>query len=181
MDIVICMLRGVNVGGHAKIKMEALRTLFLALGLHNPRTLVQSGNVVFGTQERTLSRLAHLIENGIEREFGFRPSAILRTPAEMKAVIDRNPFAKRHGVDPTKLLVTFLAADPTQEAREQVLKMKIEPEELLFSGRELYIHYPNGVGRSRLAVATIFKILKTSGTARNWNTVTKLLELAEVI
>jgi uncharacterized protein (DUF1697 family) len=146
MNVVICMLRGVNVGGHAKIRMSALRSLFLVQGLHDPRTSVQSGNVVFGTKERKLSRLTHLIVDEIKREFGFRPAVILRTPAEMRAVIARNPFAKRHGIDPAKLHVTFFVAKTTQEACEQVLKMKIEPEELRFSGRELYIIYPNGVG-----------------------------------
>jgi uncharacterized protein (DUF1697 family) len=99
----------------------------------------------------------------------------------MKAVVARNPFANRRGIDPAKLQVTFLVAETTREACEQVLKMKIEPEELRFSCRELYIICPNGVGQPKLPIVTIFKILKTPRTARNWNSVTKLLEMAEAM
>ncbi len=178
MDVRICMLRGVNVGGHAKIRMEALRTLFVALGMHAPRTLIQSGNVVFATDERNPARLTQIIEQGIEREFGFRPAVLLRSSAEMKAVIARNPFARRRGIHPAKLHVTFLAAPPTREDLDLVLKLNIQPEELRISGRELYIHYPNGAGKSKLPIAAILKILKIHGTARNWNTVTRLLGMA---
>ena len=85
----------------------------------------------------------------------------------------------RRGIEPGKLLVTFLAGDPAVEAREKVLKIKTDPEELSISGRELYIYYPNGMGRSKLSWIAVANALKTSGTGRNWNSVTKLLEIAE--
>src|SRR2546430_17605525 len=84
----------------------------LSLKLRDAQTYVQSGNMIFRTDERDISRLAKRIEAGIERKFGFRPHAILRTTAEMKEVIARNPFVKRRGIEPSKLLVTFLASDP---------------------------------------------------------------------
>src|ERR1700730_1781566 len=123
------MLRGVNVGGHNKIKMEALRALYESLGLLDPQTYIQSGNVVFRTEERNLVLLAKRIENGIERSFGFRPGVIVRTASEVRDVIARNPFAARPGIDPSRLLVTFLSSDPGAEAREKVLKIKVDPEE----------------------------------------------------
>lgn len=179
MAVVISLLRGVNVGGHHKIKMDALRDLYESLRLREAQTYVQSGNVVFRTDERDLVRLSRRIENGIERTFGFRPSVIVRTTAELRNVIARNPFAKRRGIEPNRLLVTFLAADPSQEARDKVLNIKAEPEELRLDAREFYMYFPNGMGRPKVSWMTIEKALKTSGTGRNWNTVTKLLEIAE--
>jgi uncharacterized protein (DUF1697 family) len=179
MAVVVSLLRGVNVGGHNKIKMEALRALYESLELQDPHTYVQSGNVVFKTAQRNLVLLAKRIEDGIEKGFGFRPAVIVRTPSELRDVITKNPFAKRHGIDPSKLLVTFLARDPGPEARDKVLQIKADPEELRFCGREFYIYFPNGMGRAKLPWAAIEKTLKTPGTGRNWNTVTKLLEIAE--
>ena len=173
------MLRGVNVGGNNMIKMDALRALYESLKLQDPQTYVQSGNVVFRTDERDLVLLARRVENGIERRFHFRPDVIVRTTSELRDAIARNPFAMRRGIEPGKLLVTFLAGDPAVEAREKVLKIKTDPEELSISGRELYIYYPNGMGRSKLSWIAVANALKTSGTGRNWNSVTKLLEIAE--
>jgi uncharacterized protein (DUF1697 family) len=179
MAVLVSMLRGVNVGGHNKISMAELRALYESLGLQYPRTFVQSGNVVFRTKERNLPALAKRIEDAIEQRFGFRCDVIVRTPAELKGVIARNPFGKHRNVDPGKLLVTFLANHPNAEARDQVLRIKIDPEELHIDGREVYIYFPNGMGRSKLSWPSIGKKLATTGTGRNWNSVTKLLEIAE--
>jgi uncharacterized protein (DUF1697 family) len=181
MPVVISMLRGVNVGGHNKIKMDALRALCESLKLRDPCTYIQSGNVVFRTEKRDLGRLAKRLENEIERSFGFRPDVILRTATELRQALARNPFATRRGIEPSKLLVIFLAGDPRQKARDQVLSIKANPEELRIDGREIYIYYPNGMGRPKLSWAVIEKILKTRGTGRNLNSVTKLLEMAEAM
>lgn len=159
--------------------MEDLRTLCASLKLQDAQTYVQSGNVVFRTRETDLPRLAKRLEDAVERTFGFRSDVILRTGAELKDVIARNPFAGREGIEPNKLLVTFLAADPGDEARAKVRAIRTSSEELWIDGRELYIYYPDGMGRSRLTLTVIDRALKTSGTGRNWNSVTKLLELAE--
>jgi uncharacterized protein (DUF1697 family) len=177
MPVVVSMLRGVNVGGHNLIKMDALRALYESLGLQDPQTYVQSGNVIFRTKERDLSRLARQIENEIERRVGFRPGVILRTSADLRDVIKKNPFAHRD-LDASKLLVTFLAIDPAPDAREALLRIEPDPEELRVSGRELYIYFPNGMGRSKLP-PLLDRILKNSSTARNWNTVTRLLAMAK--
>jgi uncharacterized protein (DUF1697 family) len=179
MTVIISMLRGVNVGGHNKIKMEALRALYESMRLRDAQTYVQSGNVIFRTDERDLARLARRIEDGIERKFGFRSDVILRTAAEMKEVIAKNPFAKRRGIEPGKLLVSFLASDPGEEGREKIRQMKCDPEEMRVEGREIYIYFPNGAGRSKLNWAGLGKMLKTPATGRNWNSVTKMLEMAE--
>jgi len=178
MPVIISMLRGVNVGGHNKIKMEELRALYEDLGFKDPRSYIQSGNVVFETNARNLVALTEKIEKAIEKTFGFRPAVILRTADDLRAVVARNPFADREGIEPNKLLVTFLPGDPGREAREKVLAIKTDPEELRIDGRELYIYFPNGAGTSKLSIPLIDRTLKMSGTSRNWNSVLKLLEMA---
>jgi uncharacterized protein (DUF1697 family) len=180
MSVIIGLLRGVNLAGHNKIKMEDLRALCDSLGLHNSQTYVQSGNVVFSTRERNLARLASRIEDAIEKQAGFRPSVILRTPSDLRGVIARNPFATRRDLEPGKLIVTFLPADPAPEMRDAVRNLKTAPEEVRIHGREVYTYFPDGMGRSKL-VPVMEKILKKSGTGRNWNTVTKLLGMAEAL
>jgi uncharacterized protein (DUF1697 family) len=179
MTVAISMLRGVNLARHNRIKMESLRTMYESLGLRNAETYLQSGNVVFRTAARDLIGLGKRIEDRIEDTFGFRSAVIVRSSSELRDVIRKNPFAARRGIDPSKLLVTFLATAPESEYREKLLGIQADPEELRIEGRELYVHFPNGVGRAKLSPALIEKTLKTRGTGRNWNTVTKLLEIAE--
>lgn len=179
MSVMISLLRGVNLGGHHKIKMDALRALYKSLGLRDPQTFIQSGNVIFKTDARDLHRLARRIEDAIEQSHGFRPDVVIRTTSELRQVIRRNPFGTRQGIDPAKLLVVFLADDPGGEAREKVSQMKTHPEELHIEGREVFIHYPDGMGRTKLPWTMIERALATPGTGRNWNSVTKLLALAE--
>lgn len=180
MPVFISMLRGVNVGGHNKIPMDALRQLYESLDLLSAQTYVQSGNVVFRTDANDLAVLAKRIEDAIEKRFGFRPGVILRTTAELKEVISRNPFANRREIEPSKLLVNFfLITEPTAEMRSEILRLQVPyPEEVVFGGRELYIYFPDGQGRSKLWPA-IDRALKKSATGRNLNTVTKLIEMAE--
>jgi len=179
MPVVISLLRGINVGGHHKIKMDALRALYDSLGLRGTQTYVQSGNVVFKTQERDLVRLSKKIEDAIERTFGFRPAVINRTLAELRRAIARNPFARRRGIEPHRLIVTFLAGLPDPEAWDKALKLKSATEELRLDEREFYMYFRSGMARPKLTWLTVEKVLQTPGTGRNWNTVTRLLEMAE--
>jgi uncharacterized protein (DUF1697 family) len=178
MAAVISMLRGINLGKR-RVKMEALRELYESLDLEEPQTYIQSGNVVFQTKERDLVRLAGRVESAIERKFGFHSDVIMRTAAELREVIARNPFAAREDVEPGKLLVTFLASDPGQAARDKVLGIQAEPEELRIDGREVYIYFPNGMARPKLSMPAVERALKVAGTGRNWNSVLKLLAMAE--
>lgn len=179
MKVAISMLRGVNVGGHNCIRMALLREIYESLGLGNVETYVQSGNVVFSTKARDLAPLAKRIESKIEQSCGFRPNVILRTPSELRKAIGRNPFATRPGIDPGKLVITFLAAEPAPPARAKLLGIHAGLEELHIEGSDVYAYYPNGIGRAKLSSALIEKTLQTAGTGRNWNTVTKLLEMAD--
>jgi len=179
MTVVISMLRGVNVGGHNKIKMDALRALYESLKFEDVATFIQSGNVVFRTKERDLAKASRRIGDGIEKTFGFRPGVVLRTAEEMREVIARNPFAARKDIEPGKLLVLFLDGLPDAECRKNVLTVKVDREELRVDGRELYIYFPDGMGRSKLSTAAVERALKVAGTGRNWNSVLKLMEMAE--
>jgi uncharacterized protein (DUF1697 family) len=179
MVVIVSMLRGVNLGAHNRVKMEELRALYESLKLREPQTYVQSGNVIFKTDERDLTKLARRIESAIAKKFGFHTDVMLRSTAELRDVVRRNPFAKRRGIEPSKLLVTFLASDPGEEARAKVRAIKTEPEELWIDGREAYIYFLDGMARPKLSWPAIAKILKVSGTGRNWNSVTKMLEMAE--
>lgn len=180
MPIMIALLRGINLAGHHKVKMEDLRKLCESLKLRDAQTYVQSGNVVFRTDEKDTVRLAKRMEDAIERKFGFRAGVVLRTTAELRDLIARSPFGKRKGLEPSKLTVTFLACDLAKDTCDQILQIKAEVEEIKLGRRELYIYFPDGMGRSKLT-AVLDRTLKKAGTVRNWNTVTKLLEIAELM
>lgn len=179
MPVVISMLRGINVGAHHRIKMDALRAIYKSLKLEDPCTYVQSGNVIFRSKEKNLAALREKISAAIERKAGFRPEVVLRTPEEFRSAMAANPFAHRKEIDPAKLHVSFLADEPIRDAEKNLLSLKHHPEELHLIGRELYIYFPNGAGKSKLPWSSLDKHLGTPGTARNWNSVTKILEMAE--
>ena len=173
------MLRGVNVGGHNKIKMDVLRDLCRSLKFQDPQTYLQSGNVLFRAGSQNHAQVSKLLETAIERKLGFRPDIVVRTVPELRDVIAHNPFGKRQGLDPRKLTVTFLAAAPVNLARKELLAMDIAPEELHARDRELYIYFPHGQGRPKLSWSRVEKILNVPFTTRSWNTVTELLQLGE--
>lgn len=178
MPVFISMLRGVNVGGHHRIRMDALCKMYESLKCEDARSYVQSGNVIFRTKDRNAGALVKRIQDGIERKFGFRPEVILRTPSELRQAVAASPFSKRD-LEPGKILVTFLSGDPGPESQTALLGLKSHPEEVHLKGRELYIYFPNGAGQSKLPWSSVEKLLKTTGTARNWNSVTRLLAIAE--
>ena len=177
MHVYVSLLRGVNVGGHNKIKMEALRDLYRKLGFHDPQTYVQSGNVVFGAKEKGLK--ASVLEDAIEKAFGFRPGVVVRTAAELKQTVQENPFAKREGINPGLLLVSFLAEAPGKPGLAALQALPIGSEEMHSAGREIFIYFPDGMGRSKFPWASMDKILKMTVTGRNLRTVTTLLKMAE--
>lgn len=181
MPTIISLLRGINVVGRNQIKMDQLRTVYESLKFTGCQTYINSGNVVFCTRDRNLTALPARIEKAIELKFGFRPSVIHRTSPEMREVIARNPFAKRRNIDPSKLLVGFLARDPEPEALAKLRAINTGPEVVHSAPRELYIYFPNGVGQAELSWSTIDRVMKVPITGRNWNTVTKLLALAEAL
>ena len=164
------------MGGHHKIKMDALRSICESLKLGNVQTYIQSGNVVFTAPGQDLPALAGRLESAIEKSCGFRPDVVLRTLAQLRDVEARNPFARREDVEPNKLLVTFFDGDA--DAKVKIKSLKTTNEECRLVGRELYIFFPSGQGQSKLSFAIFDRAPKIKWTGRNWNTVTKLVEMA---
>ena len=168
MPVVISLLRAVNVGGTAIIRMADLRALYESLKFKDVQTYIQSGNVVFRTEEKDLPKLAKRIQVAIEKRFGVKPGVILRTAGEMRDVIARNPFAKRRSIEPGKLLCYFLSKRPSEEACAQLRALPLQAEELVPSGSELFIYFSNGMGKSKLPWPRLEKICVTPGTGRAW-------------
>jgi uncharacterized protein (DUF1697 family) len=147
--------------------------------LEDPRTYVQSGNVIFRTKEKNTRKLAIKIQDAIEKNFKFRPAVIVRTLDELREAIAATPFDARRNLHPGKVLVTFLEDVPQAEAAAKLATLKSYPEEIHLLGRELYIYFPDGAGKSKLPWSQVEKLLKVNGTARNWNSVRAMLEIAE--
>jgi uncharacterized protein (DUF1697 family) len=177
----IALFRGINVGGHHPVRMDELKRLHESLGMQDVLSYIQSGNIVFRSDEsQDPARLVALIEDAFEKRFGFRSKALLRTGAELSNIIAVRHFESRDNLDPKRLAVMFMAAVPSDLEQEALLQSLSGPEELKFSGTELYIYYPDGMGRSQLSNTVIEKKLKTLGTIRNWNTVLQLQKLAKL-
>ena len=180
MAVFISFLRGINVGGNKKIKMAELKTLYESLGLTTVQTLLQSGNVIFETDLTDTVEMAHQIESGIEKTFGFVSRIVLRTPEQLRAVIARHIFSDEQLTQTNVAMVMFLLDTPTGEAVEALKNEYKGPETYHISGQDMYIHYgSSGSHASKLTNALIDRRLKTVSTARNWNTVTKLVAIAD--
>ena len=177
MTAYVALLRGINLGGHAKVGMADLRRVFLALGHAEVTTYLQSGNVVFSSPAAQPSRLAAAIEQRIASDLGMTVTVLLRTGDDLARVAAANPFLGRTG-DPTKLHVTFLAAAPDRDRAARLEAPAGEAAELALAGREVYLYYPDGYGRTKLDNAFLERRLGVAATTRNWRTVTKLGDLA---
>ncbi len=179
MTSFIALLRAVNLPGHNAIAMADLRALFTKLGFEDAQSLLQSGNVVFRSDRRTAEELERLLEKEAEKRLGLATAFFVRSAAEWQQAIAQNPFADEAEHDPAHLLLMALKGAPTP-AQVKALQAAIVGREVVRArGRQAYLVYPDGVGRSRLTTAVIEKKLGTSGTARNWNTVRKLAALAQ--
>jgi uncharacterized protein (DUF1697 family) len=156
--------------------MPKLREALEEAGFAEVRTHLQSGNVVLESKTKP-EQTARKCERVIEDEFGLAIDVVVRTPAELGRVVKRNPLGKV-AKDPKRYQVSFLAGPLPAAAKRKLEEALQEPEELVFSGREIYAWHPKGVARSKLWAALAGRDLGVSATARNWTTVTKLLELA---
>lgn len=183
MTVYVSMLRAVNVGGTSRIKMDALRAVYESIGFRDVRTLLQSGNVVFRSSIEDRDLLVKRIKQELERRLELEAEIIVRTLAEIASVVERGPVLSPRA-DKAKLLVMFLAGVPDAAAQAALVKWHKDrkgSEMLELRGPEIYLYYPEGVGRSKLSGAMIEDKLATYGTARNWNTLEKLLETARAL
>ena len=173
-SVHIALLRAVNVGGSKPIAMAELRSLLAELGFEQARSLLQSGNLVFKSKERTDIDLEGLLEKEAAQRLDLHTDFFVRTREAWKRIIANNPFPDEAQGNPAHLVVMFLKSAPTDDAVD-ALRASIKGRETIQpDGRHLYIVYPDGIGRSKLTGTSIEKKLATRGTARNWNTVLKL-------
>ncbi|HTA35253.1 MAG TPA: DUF1697 domain-containing protein [Solirubrobacteraceae bacterium] len=173
----VVLLRGVNVGGRNKLAMPALREALEDANMREVSTYVQSGNVVLDA-EHASDELARRCEALIADRFGLSVSAVVRTRAELARVVRRDPLGDV-AEQPKLYQVSFCDAEPSKEAVRKAGERAVEGERLVAHGREIYAWFPHGIGRSHLAAQLAKQDFGVVATARNWTTVTKLLELAE--
>ena len=176
-DVNIALLRGINVGGKNKLPMKELAALFVDAGCEEVRTYIQSGNVVFRTGSADAGDIASIISASILDRFGYQVPVIVRTAGELEGIAQGNPFVKA-GAETDKLHVMFLAELPDSASVEALDPARSPGDEFAVVGREVYLHCPNGVARSKLTNSYFDSKLSTTSTSRNWRTVGKLLELA---
>jgi uncharacterized protein (DUF1697 family) len=171
----VALLRAVNLGPRNKVSMPALRELVRSLGHGDAETYLQSGNVVFSSDRADADGLAGELRAALSGRLGLDVDVLLRTGEELAAVVAANPFPEALE-EPAKLHEVFLNRDP-EPGRHAVLDPSAyEPDAFRFGTRAVYVHYPNGAGRSKLT-ADVWRRLGVVATARNWNTVTKLVAL----
>ncbi len=180
MKIYLALLRGINVGGHKQVAMTDLRDFFTQLGFVGARSLLQSGNVVFRSHERTGAELERVLEVEAKKRLAFGTDFFVRSAEEWKAVVAGNPFREQARRDPGHLVVLFLKNAPNVKTVDELRAAITGSEVVRAAGRQAYIVYPDGIGRSRLTNALIERKLGTRCTGRNWNTVLKLGALAEL-
>jgi uncharacterized protein (DUF1697 family) len=178
MAVHIAFLRGINVGGKTKLAMADLRGLFTELGLASPRTVLQTGNVLFETEDPGRDELELLFERETERRIGLRTAYFVRTAAEWDGALAGNPFPDEAHADPARLAVMPLKAAPAAAAVDALRAAIVGPERVEAVGQQLYLVYPDGMGRSKLTIKLIESKLGTQGTARNWNTALKVAAAA---
>lgn len=174
--LLVLLLRGINVGPHKRIAMPRLRELLAGGGYQDARTYLQSGNVVLrgdGPPDRVARECEALIAEGT----GFEVEIVARAAGELAEVVSRDPLGDV-AEDPKRYLVSFLSAEPEPAVVDRLAALATGGERLVAHGRELWAWLPNGAGRSKLAAQMGGRRLGVVATARNWRTVTALLDLA---
>lgn len=180
MTKYISLLRGINVSGQKKVKMADLKALYEALGYSDVFTYIQSGNVVFEHGSDDSITVKKDIEQAIEKNYGFSVHVDVRVRDEFKNIYAALPFDNVDlEQDGTKILVTFLSENPENQNIEVLNAFVKPPEELIFGNRALYLHCPNGYGKTKLSNAFIEKKLAVTATTRNLKSVLKLCELLD--
>jgi len=173
-EAYVALLRGINVGGKNKLPMKDLAALFAAVGCADVQTYIQSGNVLFRTPKAPAT-LRAAIERAVMGRFGFRVPVVLRTAGELRDVANKNPFlAAGAGIE--TLHVSFLAELPAASRVAVLDPNRSSPDEFAVRGRDVYLHLPHGVAKTKLTNAYFDATLGTVSTVRNWRTVLALLD-----
>jgi uncharacterized protein (DUF1697 family) len=183
-DVYIALLRGTNVAGKNPVKMGALKEIFEDIGFLNVRTYVQSGNVVFRAAEASPADISTILESTLKKKLGLTVPVLVRTSIQIEAVLKGNPYLNdtklksAKAVDENMLHVTFLSDAPHAPGLKKLGSIKSTPDRFVMSGEEIYLHCPDGYGRSKLSNNVIEKALETRATTRNWRTVNQLFAMS---
>lgn len=177
MKTYIALFRGINVGGHNRLPMKELRSLMGDLDYQNVESYIQTGNVIFQTEENDIRQLSGDISAAVDKNHGFEPHVLILTLEELKDAVESNPFPEAES-DPKSLHLNFLVSAPSDPDLESLDNYKKESERFKLKDRVFYLHAPEGIGRSKLAGKTE-KLVGVSMTGRNWRTVQKIMEMTE--
>ncbi len=175
MKTYIALFRGINVGGKNILQMKELVAVLETLGLQDIKTYIQSGNVVCRSKATDIAQISRKISTAIKNSHGIEPQVLLLDPAALDKAIKENPYPEADAV-PNTLHVNFLFAIPSKPDLKALEKIRAESERFHLARNVLYLHAPDGTGRSKLA-AGMERLLGVSMTSRNWNTVRKLKEM----
>jgi uncharacterized protein (DUF1697 family) len=180
MNTYIIFLRGINVGGNAKVSMDILKKALIAKEYSNVKTYINSGNLLVSTPQDKIPLIEDVREI-IKTQFGISVELIVKTKSELDYILTQDPFDKGNETDNSKKIVAMLSKKIDPE-KTQVFKEDSKIEENFYvNGDLLYIYYHNGAGQSKFTNNYIEKKLKVTSTARNWNTILKMAEMCKTI
>jgi len=177
MHQYIALFRGINVGGHNKLPMSELKDVLAGIGLQDVATYIQSGNVVFAVEQADKTMLVESIREAVNQSHGFAPQVMLLPVEEFARAAAANPYPEGED-EPKTLHLYFLAEEPQDPDLQKLAAIKYENERFALIGKVFYLHAPDGIGRSKLA-AGVEKALDVPVTARNWRSVSKILEMVQ--
>lgn len=175
----LALLRGINVSGHNMIKMDALKKMLENMGFQNVETYIQSGNVFVDSDEENAASVGFKIKQEIFREFGHDVPVVVITKNDLELCFKNNPYLKEKDCDTKKLYVAFISKELSPLALNDLKISNFKPDEAAIDASRIYIKYAVGAGKTKLDQKYIEKKLNATATIRNWNTVTKLLEMYE--
>jgi uncharacterized protein (DUF1697 family) len=179
MATYISFLRGINVAGKNLIKMDLLRSIYVNIGFSGIKTYLQSGNVVFCSNEKFPERISEKISAQIKHDFGMDVHVLVLTPAKLEKVVSENPFLNDSQINPDFLHVTFLGSFPVKYDIEMIKEKLQGDEKIEILGDVVYLYCPFGYGSTRLSNSFIEARLKITATTRNWKTTLELLRISK--
>lgn len=177
MKTYIALIRGINVGGNSILPMKELVAVLESSDLHNVKTYIQSGNVLFQSKAESVPQLASKIGSAIKKSHGFEPSVFLLESSALENTIQLNPFVDAEAL-PNTLHIGFMVSAPEYSDIQSLEKIKAENERFQIIGNAFYLHAPDGIGRSKLATQ-VERILGVAMTTRNWRTVSKIMTMVQ--
>jgi uncharacterized protein (DUF1697 family) len=178
MDVLISMLRGINVSGQKRVPMSELKKVYADLNFCNITTYINSGNVVFSSSISDPKELSEKIERLIFEKFGFKVPVTIRTAEEMLSVIKNNPFLEESSIEIEKLHVTFLSGVPDNDGIIKIMEYDYKPDRFIIKHKEVFLYCPDGYGNTKFTNSFFENKLKLKATTRNWKTVNELAAIA---